>query len=327
MPEVSIVLPVYNASATLPAALQSLKQQTFDDFEVIVVDDASPDDSRAIAQADGDPRIRVIARETNGGPGAARNVGFDAALGRWITLLDADDRYRPRRLERLVGAARETGAQMVSDDLLLVAGDDREIVGPAFGHFEQGARVTTAVFAKYDRPLIGGGRQLGYIKPLMDREFLNRHQLRYETAYNCGEDFHLYVRCLLAGAELRFIDEALYEYWQVVGSVSRSPEREARHHEQLTHANASLLREAQMRGDRDGAAALKVRRANIRFMREYARYKTAYLDGRYGAALRHALALPTSPREFAGAVRKWLAKQRSGRTALTAPGSQALRGE
>jgi GT2 family glycosyltransferase len=100
MPLVSVVIPAYNASRTIAAALESVFAQTFTDYDVIVVDDGSADDtpSQVAHWAD---RLRFI-RQANGGPGAARNAGLKHAHGRLVAFLDADDVWMPRKLERQV---------------------------------------------------------------------------------------------------------------------------------------------------------------------------------------------------------------------------------
>lgn len=103
MPLVSIIIPAYNSSATIGETLSSLAEQTFRDFEVIVVDDGSTDDTAALVECDF-PSVHVI-RQANGGPAAARNTGVDQATGEWIAFLDADDAWLPWRLSLQVDFA------------------------------------------------------------------------------------------------------------------------------------------------------------------------------------------------------------------------------
>jgi glycosyltransferase involved in cell wall biosynthesis len=90
----SVIVPTFGRPAFLADALESVLAQTFDDFECIVVDDASPE-SMSVPS---DPRVRVVTRETNGGPPAARNTGIAAARGRYVAFLDDDDVWLPHRL-------------------------------------------------------------------------------------------------------------------------------------------------------------------------------------------------------------------------------------
>lgn len=95
---VSVVLPVYNRPDKLPAAMRSVLDQSFRDLELIVVDDASAVDLGPVARGLGDPRVRYIRRERNGGAGAARNTGIAAARGRLIAFQDSDDLWFPGKL-------------------------------------------------------------------------------------------------------------------------------------------------------------------------------------------------------------------------------------
>ena len=98
---VSIVLAVRDDAQRLPRSVQSIKDQTFEDWELIVVDDGSRDDSLAIAEAfaAGDSRIRVVAGE-RAGVAPARNLAMEKACGRWIAVADSDDFWHPEKLER-----------------------------------------------------------------------------------------------------------------------------------------------------------------------------------------------------------------------------------
>ena len=102
---VSIIVPVYNTAQYLSACLDSILAQTFDDFELLLVDDGSTDDSPAIC--DGykakDDRVRVFHRR-NGGVSAARNLGVEQAKGDWICYVDSDDEVKPDYLKVMVEA-------------------------------------------------------------------------------------------------------------------------------------------------------------------------------------------------------------------------------
>jgi glycosyltransferase involved in cell wall biosynthesis len=98
-PAVSVVIRVYNGERHLREALDCALAQTFDDFEIVVIDDGSTDGSAAILAACDDPRLRVI-RQPNGGKIAAAMRGLHEARGRYVAILDADDRCAPDRLAR-----------------------------------------------------------------------------------------------------------------------------------------------------------------------------------------------------------------------------------
>lgn len=100
-PHFSVVIPVYNAAATIAATLASVVAQTDTDFEIIVIDDGSSDDSLAVilAIAAQESRIRLVS-QANAGVAAARNLGIELAKGELIAFLDADDRWQPEKLAR-----------------------------------------------------------------------------------------------------------------------------------------------------------------------------------------------------------------------------------
>ena len=101
-PKVSVIMAVYNGAALLPETLASLQAQTFGDWELVAVDDCSTDDSVAVLERLGDPRVRVIRSAANGGPVVARNRAFAEARGRYVAGLDQDDISLPERFERQV---------------------------------------------------------------------------------------------------------------------------------------------------------------------------------------------------------------------------------
>jgi GT2 family glycosyltransferase len=97
-PKVSVVVPTYKASATLHEAVMSLLQQDFQDLEVIVVDDACPENSSRVVQNISDPRLRILRLQENRGLSGARNAGIEMADGEHIAFLDADDTSLPYRI-------------------------------------------------------------------------------------------------------------------------------------------------------------------------------------------------------------------------------------
>ena len=132
-PAISVIVPVYKVEAWLPACVQSLLGQTFRDFELILVDDGSPDgcgrlcDGYALA----DSRVQVIHRP-NGGLSAARNSGLAAARGEYIAFVDSDDVVLPDYLERLYAACRAAGADMAVCAVQDVAENGEPLPQPVF---------------------------------------------------------------------------------------------------------------------------------------------------------------------------------------------------
>ncbi len=95
---ISVVIPLYNKETSIAQSLNSILSQSYQNFEVVIVDDGSTDSSVSIVEAMNDSRIRLI-RQENGGPSKARNEGVKIAKGDWILFLDADDELLPDALE------------------------------------------------------------------------------------------------------------------------------------------------------------------------------------------------------------------------------------
>ena len=112
MPKVSMIVPVYNTAAYLKRCMDSIMAQSFEDFEVILVDDGSNDESPALCDSFEDRRVRVI-HQANGGLSNARNNGTKAARAELVTYIDSDDYVEPYYLEYMLRAMEETGAQCV----------------------------------------------------------------------------------------------------------------------------------------------------------------------------------------------------------------------
>ena len=220
---VSILLPTYNARHLISAAIQSVLSQTESRFELIVINDCSTDDTAAVVErfARGDDRIKLLHTARNGGPAAARNIGFDAACGRWIALLDSDDAYVPERLARLMDLADANAADMVSDNLLMmpVGGTPYLLIPPDLLRHPQ--HLTTAEFIRRN---IGDPKNprlsYGFMQPMIRRDFLLEHGIRYDERNRFGEDFMLYVACLRAGACWWITPEVLYHYATRPGSLT-----------------------------------------------------------------------------------------------------------
>jgi glycosyltransferase involved in cell wall biosynthesis len=108
---VSVIMPLYNAESTVEDSIYSVLNQTFKEFELIVVDDKSTDSGPLIVRDISriDPRVRLISLEINSGAGVARNRAIDEATGRYIAFLDADDLWWPRKLELQINFMQTNG--------------------------------------------------------------------------------------------------------------------------------------------------------------------------------------------------------------------------
>jgi len=111
-PTVSVVIPTYNRASIVGRAIRSVVAQTFGDWELVVVDDCSVDDTERVVQAFGDPRIRYLCHQRNSGPSVARNTGIRAARGTWVSFLDSDDEWLERKLESEVDLIERRGERL-----------------------------------------------------------------------------------------------------------------------------------------------------------------------------------------------------------------------
>jgi GT2 family glycosyltransferase len=111
---VSVVVPTYNRADALPATVESVLAQTHEELEVLVVDDASTDDTPAVMADYDDPRLEYLRLPENRGGSAARNRGIEAADGEYVAFLDSDDRWRPTKLERQLSLLRSRGNDWIA---------------------------------------------------------------------------------------------------------------------------------------------------------------------------------------------------------------------
>lgn len=121
MPEISVIIPAYNRCRVLPRAVESVLAQTFRDWEVLIVDDASTEKTDFAEIIVSDPRIRFLQHAENRGPAAARNTGLAAAHGEFIAFLDSDDEWLPEKLERQIAFLKKSEADLCFCHFLKIA--------------------------------------------------------------------------------------------------------------------------------------------------------------------------------------------------------------
>ena len=124
-PMVSVIIPVYNRARKIMGAVKSIQQQTYTNFEIVVVDDSSTDNTVAVVEeiAKQDVRVRLVSQRPNKGAQAARNVGIHASRGEWIAFLDSDDEWLPRSLELRLGVATKENVLVVHSDCQMIEPD------------------------------------------------------------------------------------------------------------------------------------------------------------------------------------------------------------
>lgn len=219
-PRISVVIAAYNVAPCLARAVESVRAQDCQDFEILIVDDGSSDATLTVAHGLAliDSRIRVFSLPCNKGPSVARNRGLAEARGDWIAILDADDAYLPGRLGHLLELAVRREADVVADNLVLYDLGADELLPPAFDWTQEHQLLLDRLLAG-DRP--GQGYPLGWIQPLWRRDFLHRHGLEYPQQYRYTEDFFLLASACLTGARIWLSPRAEYVYTMRCGPLSR----------------------------------------------------------------------------------------------------------
>lgn len=215
-------MPAWRAGGRLESSVASALSQRGVSVEVLIVDDASPDDTLREARrlAADDRRLRVMRLEYNGGPAAARNAALDQARGRWVAVLDADDAMLPDRLSKMIALAERSGADIVLGNLLETRADGSPLSGTPFLPDRRApAEITPAEFVAGNMPG-DGGRSLGYLKPLIRRDLIERSGLRYDPTLRNGEDYHLILSAYAAGARVWLSPDPDYLYARHEGSIS-----------------------------------------------------------------------------------------------------------
>lgn len=207
-PRVSVVMPAYNAGRYLAESIESVRAQTYVDWELLVVDDGSADDTGEVARrfAETDARVRY-ARRPNGGQAAARNTGLREAKGELIAFLDADDLWLPGKLSAQIAVMEETGVDLVYTDGYIfseegaASPDERFHVLPGEA---RGAEMFRALFES---------NRIGTLSVLVKRSALDDAGLFDEDrAYQNSEDYDLWLRLARGGASFYGMTEKLMRY-------------------------------------------------------------------------------------------------------------------
>lgn len=181
-PAVTVLLPAYNAAPWLGSALDSLLKQSFGDFEVLVMDDGSVDETPQILRRYGNPKMRVVREERNQGLVPTLNRGIELAKGRYVARMDADDTAHRRRLELQVAfLERNPDVGVCGTWFRTTHGSKRVSVCPPTRHDD----ITAHLFFR---------SPFGHPTVMMRREFLDKSGLRYDATARHAEDFDLWVR-------------------------------------------------------------------------------------------------------------------------------------
>ena len=199
---VSVIVPIYKIPEYLSCCIDSILAQTYPDFELILVDDGSPDNCGRICDdyAKGDNRIKVV-HKVNGGISSARNAGLEVAKGEWIMHVDGDDWIEPDMIESLIEAAQITGADMVIGDFVKY--------GPSAGYnklptWSSDKKKSMTNYIAYVMTTIWGS--------IAKRSLYADHSLKSPDGISYCEDFHLIVRLCHFANKIVNVHRPFYHY-------------------------------------------------------------------------------------------------------------------
>lgn len=222
MPAISVIVPVYQAKKYLEKCVESVKNQSFTDWELLLVDDGCTDGSAELCDqcAQSDARIRVFHRKKNGGVSAARNLALSEAAGEYIAFLDVDDRYEYRCLETLWKLREQADADTAACAHLNLWPDGTkqpESVLPAGVYEQDGIRegiVARLLGDRLTQPVFNG-----FIwRYLFSARILKEARLTFEGAYLEDELFLMEYFC--NARKLAVTEEPLYRYFQNPSSAT-----------------------------------------------------------------------------------------------------------
>lgn len=199
---ISIIIPVYNVAEWLDQCIESVVNQTFTDFEALLIDDGSTDGSgtKCDEWAQRDQRIRVIHKE-NAGPSVARNCGIGESKGEYISFLDADDWLDNTFLEEMYGKAKKTGADLVECDIWRYNDNSHEkTYCPCYGSLG-------VDFTREEHMIYGYGAIWNL---LIYREFWIRNQFRFDSCHS--ESTPIYATMIARANKIKNVKKALYYY-------------------------------------------------------------------------------------------------------------------
>ncbi|HEX5705408.1 MAG TPA: glycosyltransferase [Pyrinomonadaceae bacterium] len=230
-PKVSIITPLYNSALIVRPTLESIIGQTYQNWESILVDDGSSDDTaRVVEPYLTDPRFRYVSQKNQGIAGA-RNTGILAATGEWICLLDHDDRWLPEKLEKQIRFALEHRCDLVGTNGFIVHNEQRFPHSADFPEIvEQAARSVTDPSID----VFGLMLKLNFMctcSVMIRRSLFERFGL-FDSEAAPVDDYEMWIRCL-PEIKLGFINEPLVEYLVHDANFSRN---EIRMHEKAIYA-------------------------------------------------------------------------------------------
>ncbi|HVZ99340.1 MAG TPA: glycosyltransferase [Caulobacterales bacterium] len=309
---ISVILPAYNAEGFVARAIRSALDQTLAPLEVIVVDDASSDNTAdaVLRIAAEEPRIRLLRLNQNSGPGPARNRGLDAARGDWVAMLDADDVFGPERLKALASLAGENDADIVADNLYAYDFAAGQTQRTAFVSAPPGA-IDTHAFVERCSGASSADMDWGLLHPMVRTQFLRDSGVRYPKLRH-AEDFAFMLDLLLAGARFFVTPAPHYFYTTRHGQISGQPSTMSRtkiDYDGMRRWTERIVEDPRVRDD---ARLVRLLKERARGIAKASAWHKVYAYGRnrdYAGLALFAATNRFAAQALAGALRNKIAKR------------------
>jgi len=235
---VCVIIAAMNAADTIARAIRSALREP-QVREVVVIDDGSRDHTAeaSLDADDGTGRLRILRLEENCGPAFARNQAIAHSTAPLIAILDADDFFLPGRFGMML---MEDDWDFVADNIAFIDARNAHIAHPIECFEPEPRFLDLAAFVEGNISRRGASRgEIGFLKPVMRRSFLDLHGLRYREELRLGEDYDLYTRALVRGARYKIIHSCGY------GAIVRHDSLSGRHRtldlKRLCEADRSIL--------------------------------------------------------------------------------------
>ncbi len=293
--KVCVIIAARNAEKTIGRAVRSALAEP-EVGEVVVVDDASQDRTMAAAAAadDATRRLDIIRFRVNRGPSAARNHAIAVSRAPLIAVLDADDFFFPGRFRRMLACP---DWDFIADNIAFMEEADPARRPDDFAPQPRRLGLTDFILGNISRRGAPRG-ELGFLKPVMRRAFLDAHDLRYREDMRLGEDYELYLRALIAGARYTVIESC--GYGAVVRADSLSGQHRTHDLKILHAAERAILSAGNVPPEAAGAMRRHCRQIGRRHaLRHFLDRKR---ENGAGAALAYAAGNPSALPAIAGGI-------------------------
>jgi glycosyltransferase involved in cell wall biosynthesis len=205
-PKITVLLPVYNCELYVQTAVESILNQTYTDFELLIIDDSSTDSTVSIIKKIEDSRIQLIEKPINSGYTNSLNYGLQMAKGKYIARMDGDDISFPKRFAKQIAYLEANPEVVVCGTTYKIIGNDKPIVLPN----------------DHEAIKMGllWGNCIAHPSVMIRKKILDEYSIQYDTSKEPAEDYDMWVRLLSVG-RLHNLQEVLLEYRIYDSQVSR----------------------------------------------------------------------------------------------------------